>query len=451
MPSMQSPVRTRVARVAAAACVVFLFGLAVSTARAQSGEPEAPWQAHPYEGQQVPPPDTPCDSDGPCGIGCGHKRAAAHGEEPCDEECNVATDWLHVFEPCGQFSFHGEYLAWWTKSTNYPPLVTTNTDSTAPAREHAGVLDWPGTEVLFGGGDGDPGIHSGARFTLGYWFTPSHETGLDVTYTFLGNTAATFDRASNGSVILATPYYDVQIPGQTSWLVAYDNGTYADKQTGVLSIRNAQELNFVEVLTHWSMIQQCNRNLDFLFGYRYGRFAENLTIDETTTRVALGDTIQKVDAFDARNEFNGFELGFVSTTRYCRWSLDVLAKLAVGNTHSRVDIGGTTTVNNTPVPGGGLLALPTNSVPVERNNFSAIPELGLTLGYDLTCRLKATFGYTFVYWSAVMRPGDQIDTNLNGSQIPPPGTLIGVPSPQPKAVMTDFWAQGFNLGLNYRY
>ena len=72
------------------------------------------------------------------------------------------------------------------------------------------------------------------------------------------------------------------------------------------------------------------------------------------------------------------------------------------------------------------------------------------LGYDLTCRLKATVGWSFLYWSSVMRPGDQIDTNVNPSQLPP-GTLSGIPSPQFKPVMTDFWAQGLSIGLDYRY
>ena len=34
-------------------------------------------------------------------------------------------------------------------------------------------------------------------------------------------------------------------------------------------------------------------------------------------------------------------------------------------------------------------------------------ELGVTLGFDLTERLQATFGYTFMYWSRVARPGDR--------------------------------------------
>jgi len=79
-----------------------------------------------------------------------------------------------------------------------------------------------------------------------------------------------------------------------------------------------------------------------------------------------------------------------------------------------------------------------------------MPELGVSLGYDLTCRLRATVGYTLIYWSNVARPGDQIDTELNASQFPP-GELVGAPHPEFRFQTTDFWAQGLNFGLEYRF
>jgi hypothetical protein len=135
--------------------------------------------------------------------------------------------------------------------------------------------------------------------------------------------------------------------------------------------------------------------------------------------------------------------------------MEFLAKLALGNTRSRVRIDGSSSVTDS---GGGkityqhdgLLALPTNIGVYEQNAFSVIPELGATVGYNITCRLKATVGYTLLYWSRVVRPGDQIDTYLNSTQMLG-GTLSGVPSPQSKFITTDFWAQGINVGLEYRF
>src|SRR5207253_2607656 len=60
--------------------------------------------------------------------------------------------------------FSGEYLLWWTKGSNLPPLVTTG----SPAAARPGALGQPGTSVLFGG-DVDSGPRSGARFAGGLW------------------------------------------------------------------------------------------------------------------------------------------------------------------------------------------------------------------------------------------------------------------------------------------
>ena len=86
----------------------------------------------------------------------------------------------------------------------------------------------------------------------------------------------------------------------------------------------------------------------------------------------------------------------------------------------------------------------------ESQQFSMMPEIGCTLGYDLTSRLKATVGYSLLYWSNVARPGDQIDLNLDPGQFPPPTTTTGV-KPQFDLHTSDFWAQGVNLGLDFRF
>ena len=56
----------------------------------------------------------------------------------------------------------------------------------------------------------------------------------------------------------------------------------------------------------------------------------------------------------------------------------------------------------------------------------------------------------------VVRPGEQIDTNVNTRFRPPlPGFAAVTPTgPAVPAVLfrnTDYWAQGLNFGLQYRY
>ena len=77
-------------------------------------------------------------------------------------------------------------------------------------------------------------------------------------------------------------------------------------------------------------------------------------------------------------------------------------------------------------------------------------ELGISLRRNLNCRLAATFGYSFLYWSRVERAGDQIDTTVNPTQIPP-GALAGEARPAFPFNTTDFWAQGVRFGLEYNY
>ena len=67
---------------------------------------------------------------------------------------------------------------------------------------------------------------------------------------------------------------------------------------------------------------------------------------------------------------------------------------------------------------GGILALPSNIGSYSRSVFGVIPEAGLTLGVQPINHVRLTAGYSFLYWNAVARPGDQIDPRVNRGAIP---------------------------------
>ena len=128
--------------------------------------------------------------------------------------------------------------------------------------------------------------------------------------------------------------------------------------------------------------------------------------------------------------------------------------MAIGGTSERITISGSTV---TTVPGtgsttnsGGLLAMPTNIGQYSHTGFSVVPHLELKLGYDLTPNLRATVGYDIIYWSNVVRPGDQISSSVNTSQASG-GTLTGVPGPILNLHQTDLWVQGISVGSEYRF
>lgn len=439
----------------AVACAIFFLGLG-QIALAQSDVTDrAPWQAPPdnYVPAGLPPSgscDDCSDEDGPSCGDCGG----------CDE-CAFQQPWL-----CGlgwlfnndRVWLRTEYLMWWTKSAFVPPLVTTSPAGTA--YENAGVLGEQGTSVLFGG-DVSTGLRSGARIALGTWLTDCHDVGLEASYMFLGNQAASYSASSDGNPILARPFYDVgATPGQNATVLAYPNTPNEQRvQTGSIDVRDGNELTSADVLFRSVVFEDCGRQLDFLIGYRYARFSENLTVNSSTTFVSGfqtpdGTNVHVTDVFDAHNEFNGAEIGIVAKRRFCRFSTESVLKLAVGSMRSRVNVTGATLVNtpgaSSVIYDGGVLALPTNSGGYVLSDFAVIPELGLTLGYDITCRLRATAGFTLLYISRVARPGELVDTNINSSQLPP-GRLVGTPSPAMDFTTTDFWAQGLNFGLDYRF
>src|SRR5262249_15474021 len=136
------------------------------------------------------------------------------------------------------------------------------------------------------------------------------------------------------------------------------------------------------------------------------------------------------------------------------WDLELVGKVALGVTHEVVDISGATLV--TPAGGvtsavsGGLLAQPTNIGRFSRGNFAVIPEAGINVGYQLTPRVRLLAGYTFLFWSNVVRPGDQVDRVVNATQLTG-GLLTGPARPGVLFRTSDFWAQGLNLGIELRF
>jgi len=170
---------------------------------------------------------------------------------------------------------------------------------------------------------------------------------------------------------------------------------------------------------------------------------------------SIATTFDVTDAFDTENDFHGAEIGLLLEYESCRLSLEVLAKVALGNNNRIIRIDGDTTITTNGVPddySGGILAQRTNIGEYGGDEFAVVPEVGITLGYQLTRRLRATFGYSFLYWSDVARPGEQIDTRVNPNLFPPEEDPFSGPL-RPQFVLhdTDFWAQGLNFGVDYRW
>jgi hypothetical protein len=128
----------------------------------------------------------------------------------------------------------------------------------------------------------------------------------------------------------------------------------------------------------------------------------------------------------------------------------------------RVSVGGFVETNDytnygpTQTFAGGYFALPSNSGEHSRNAFAVVPEAALNLGYRFTPQATVYVGYSFVYASSVLRPGEQMNRSINPTQAvaygnDPPARLAGAAQPGFAFNTTDFWAQTLSVGLTYRF
>ena len=381
------------------------------------------------------------------------------GVGPACDECGTAASCPSCC-PCppSRLWARVEYLLWWSDGFSTPPLVTTSVDGMA--RTVAGVLEEPGTSVLAGGNGFGGNANSGWRITLGSLPDCGQMVGFQVGYYGFGNSSTSHGFDNTDYSILARPFYNIEpgSEGQDAELIAFP--AFVE---GQIDVSGTTTIQGVEVLMRSALHQGCASRIDVLAGWRFNRLDDELFISDTKTvldasfGLAVGTVLDEYDRFETRNTFNGAELGVVLSKHHCRWSFEAMMKLAFGNNRSHVTIDGQTIVT-VPVPGGspdvavtpaGLLAQETNIGEYQRDVFAMVPELGVTVGYCLTPRLRATFGYSFLYFSNVVRPGEAIDTELNLSQLD--GALNGSPHPLFTWNTTDAWVQGVNFGLNYRF
>jgi hypothetical protein len=420
-------------------------------------------------------------------------------ESPFQEETSTVVEDNDGAEFCGmevcslpgRFWLRADYLTWWTSGTHLPPLVTTSEPGT-PASQ-AGVL--PSSGVLYGDQVVGNDMRSGFRTTIGMWIDPCHVWGVEFDYLGLGQRENGFTRdSSTGNPILARPFYNVSTGQQDRQLVAYANQpNQINLATGSISVDSSDYFQSAGVLLTYNLCSsdscgplcdsgdascgascdascetastaplQYGRRTDVLVGFRYYSLSDRVVTTEYMRDLSpftrdRYSTFAIRDNFSARNDFYGSEIGLRTQMYRGRWSLEVLTKIAVGDTHGTVNIAGGT--SQTPPTGatqtyaGGVLAT-TNIGNYERDVFTMIPQLGLELGYQVNCHWRAYLGYNVLYWGCVSRAADQISLYGDPRNVPSNAQYSptsALPFPTFSDRTTCFWAQGLNLGTEFRF
>ena len=360
-----------------------------------------------------------------------------------------------------QFYSSAEFLLWWTPSGHVPTLaVTTPVLPTA-------ANPFPQPQTVVAGNSGlYPTDRYGGRFGLGFWFSPAQIRGIDTNFFFLGTTVTDVTLASNlnGSPNISRPFINAATGAPALEIVS---GT--GFSTGSLHIQGESSFYGGDVNYRRNLCGACGcpDRIDALVGFRYMHLNETLTITESfatlpgaTTNFGVPATQGTVvDRFTTLNNFYGPQFGLIGERHWGPWSIEAMAKIAMGATASTVNINGYQNVSiggamSTDPRPGGLLALSSNIGTWHHTSFAVVPEAGVNVGYQLTPRIKLFVGYSFIYWSSVLRPGDQIDPRLDVNRIPnfivPPAAPT-TPHPQPTLTRTDYWAQGISFGVQVRW
>jgi hypothetical protein len=353
----------------------------------------------------------------------------------------------------GQDSFwvDAESLLWWIKSNPvHLPLVT----SGAAGDTSPGAIGQPGTTVLIGNENVDPGMFPGGRFTAGYWFGSDNTFGIEGGYFFLSSRTPTENVASDGSPtsrVLANPFFNAVTGKEDSSLIAFPGLLSGTAALSITSQMQGAELN-----TLFSLIASPVHRRSLLVGFRWLELHEQLGLSSHSVGVPggadAGLSSSQNDVFDTRNNFYGGQIGLEDSWSFRRFFIVTIFEVALGAMQEVENVSGTPgTVLTVPVPTEipEIYATTTNIGQHSHQSFGVVGEIDVTLGYQVIRNLSLTVGYSLLLVSDVLRPGDQIDHVINPSQFT--GPLVGPARPQVIISESFFWAQGISVGAQLRF
>jgi hypothetical protein len=361
--------------------------------------------------------------------------------DPADGSCSDGTCGAPYGDD-GGFGCYGswgslEYVLWWRDKRNTPVLVTTTTS--VAGQDVDAQLGQPDTRVLLGNDQFDDHLQPGGRFDLGMWVDPCKTTGIGLRYTGLAGDEFSYTTNSDTHPVLAVPFFnlDPAVDGQDTLLVAHP----LDFTTGSITVTGRNETHLGDVYLRVGGARSGSYRIDVLGGYFFSSINEDLTLQSST--LSAGTEISVRDRFRTKNHYQGGSIGLQGEFDRGPWKVNVLAKVALANVEQTSIIDGLTRVGGSTQSLTGLFAQDSNRGTLERDEFAVVPELGLNWAYRIGCGAELTMGYSLVYWSETIRPGDQMNRRIDPSQT--------TAAPAQRLVSSDYWAQGVNFGLSWQY
>ncbi len=386
-------------------------------------------------------------------------------------------------EPAPRFYGGLEYLLWSVKGAPLSvPLV-----ATGPLSNKSGFLINSNTTILYGasfppasGGNDTQNfpMSSGGRLTFGYWLDDAQRLGVEASGFILQRSSAGFDIAGDpttGLPGLRVPVFNnvtyltggrctPLVPGTPCSTGPTEDGVPIDVQGqlhGSVSITNTLDLWGADAVAVLPFYRSGTLQISGLAGLSYLELSEGFNLTASlaglpTSPLYAGQSGTAVDEFDTRNQFLGAVLGLRASTAWGPLSVELTGRVAMGVTHEVLEVSGFYQDFNAPFASSsgpyGIFAMPANEGRFTSNEFAAVPQAQIKLGYDVTPSVRITVGYDALYISNVIRPGDQINRDIpKGQTFQQDGTPASTTSPASLFKTTDFYAQGLNAGVMVRF
>jgi Putative beta barrel porin-7 (BBP7) len=334
-------------------------------------------------------------------------------------------------------------------------------------------------EVVFGARSFSMDPASGGRLRGGWWVDGDHNLGLEASGFLTEVVAKTRSVASDTT---GDPDLDRQLVDVRSGQAVTLPISISNQLIGRIDIAATSQLGGGEVQGILKLYQNDCFRLELLSGFQILELKEQILIDQTSRGLpfavfptgAFGlvggqPTFQIADHFATRNQFDGGFIGAKAEVHAGPLFFSLTGKAAVGNTSQQIETQGLTTFlpggpdpgmvgmpalvvlagNGQAVPGGALVTAD-NMGRFTRNRITFGSELEATGSVAITSCCRLSVGYDLMYWSNVVRPGDQITNVVNLSQVPLSPFYGAPPGPVHATIPfngNSFLLQGLHLGL----
>lgn len=339
-----------------------------------------------------------------------------------------------------------EYLyAWVQNSPISVPLVTQNKNPVA-----FGFINEPGTRIIFGAGSNRNAFNlnaiNGGRVTIGSWIDKANRYGIEGTIYSIPNAKNTFSASSVNSdiPIINIPFFSTE----------KGENVLVNRLPNKATISDRFQTYGYEVNGLYHLTMQKLSPLVLIAGFRYLNINEDFKLNDALFNApSFPNSIANIrDNFYTKNQIYGFQIGANVHYIFSNIIFEATAKIAIGNNNQKLKIQGQTNVDNQivlqPI---GLFAETTNSGKFKNNQIAFVPEFKAKLAYQVNKLIRPFIAYEVIYVSKVIRPGRQIDREINQSQntlLGGDGVLSGKPSPSVSFKNNSMYMQMLSAGVD---